>query len=79
MRLEFVRFLKFLPFIKGIKDEKYRVGVISDRIGNNEVFKRKFTYACMTVRFMIILGCSLQSAFKNGYCKIEQGRVNFTL
>lgn len=33
MRLEFVRFLKFLPFIKGIKDEKYRVGVISDRIG----------------------------------------------
>lgn len=63
-----------------IKNEKYRVRVIPDRIDEkNETFKRKFTYVCMTVRFMIFLGCSLQSIFKDGYCKTEQGRVNFTL
>jgi len=48
-------------------------------MSNNEAFKRKFTYVYMTVRFMIILGYSLQSIFKNDYCKIEQGRPNFTL
>ena len=44
-------------------------------MSNNEAFKRKFTYVCMTVRFIIFLGCSLQSIFKDGYCKIKQGRV----
>lgn len=32
LRLEFVKFLKFLLFIKGIKDERYGVGIIPDRI-----------------------------------------------
>lgn len=44
-------------------------------MSNNGAYKRKFTYVCMTVRFIIFLGCSLQSIFKDGYCKIKQGRV----